>query len=235
MSELEPRHQSLLGQLRTEAEPPPEQLDAVLDRVLAVGPAPATAATTLTLLKGGLVVLAIAGLAAIPLLGSQDSEEPLAAAPEVPAAVQPAPVQPKPEPAPQQAAVPEPAPDEAGSSPQPSAPKPRPERPREHKAGVADEVALMGRIRRAIQAGESQRALGLLRQHERRYPDGVFADERRVSQAEALCAAGETERGARIASAFIDDKPSSPLARRARRACDEQAPPGTNTRKEGNP
>jgi hypothetical protein len=91
--------------------------------------------------------------------------------------------------------------------------------PPEQDRGVAEEVALMSRIRSAIQAGNSEQALLLLRQHEERFAKGVFADERQVSLAEALCAAGNIEKGKKVADAFVAQKPGSPLASRARRAC----------------
>jgi len=219
---------ALLDQLRADEEPSAERLDAVLDRVLAAGPAPAAPAVTkLTLLKGGLAVLAV-GAVAIPFVAGNAPEAPapepapvVAQAPRVEEAVD------RPEAVPDEAPPieEEPAAEEAAPPTEVTVPATKAGPPK--KTGVAEEVALMGRIRRAIQAGDSDRALRLLRQHGRRFPNGVFADEREVSLAEALCAAGKLDKGQDVANGFVARNPQSPLAARARRACaDRKSKPG---------
>lgn len=236
MSELEPRHRALLERLRAAEEPSAEKLDAVLDRVLAAGPAPAAPPVTkLTLIKGGLAVVVVAAVA-IPLIGSGDAPQPRAQEPAPVVAQAPAEAdalrQPAAIPVEEPVAEEEPAAKEADPAPMRSTPATKAAPPR--KDGVAEEVALMGRIRRAIQNDENDRALRLLRQHGRRFPTGVFADEREVSLAEALCAAGKVEQGREAASSFVAKNPRSSLAARARRACQEEtrtpAPTGDGSR-----
>jgi hypothetical protein len=231
MSELDPRHRALLDRLRADEEPSAEQLDAVLDRVLAAGPAPAAPAVTkLTLLKGGLAVAAV-GAVAIPLIGSSDAPEPRVLEPAPVVAQEPtvddAIGRPEAIPEEEPAVEEKPAVKQADPAPERSVPATKAASPR--KSGVAEEVALMGRIRRAIQAEDSDRALRLLRQHARRFPNGVFADEREVSLAEALCAAGKIDKGREVANGFVAKNPQSSLAARARRACaaGQTSPAGT--------
>ena len=52
------------------------------------------------------------------------------------------------------------------------------------------ELSLVQRARRATSEGRGRAALELLDEHERRYPRGQLADERRLARIDALCAAG---------------------------------------------
>lgn len=218
MSELEPRHVALLEQLRADEEPSAEELDAVLDRVLAAGPAPAAPAVTkLTLLKGGLAVVAV-GAVTIPLMAG-DATEPPAPEPAPVVAQAPEAEVDRSEATPEEAPAREKDAEADKADPPVERPAPATKESPPRKGGVAEEVALMGRIRRAIQAGDNQRALRLLREHGRRFPKGVFADEREVSLAEAFCAADKLDEGRKVANGFVAKNPQSSLVARARRAC----------------
>lgn len=83
----------------------------------------------------------------------------------------------------------------------------------------ADALALVERAEAALRDGQPERALELLREHERRFAQAPTAQEREALRVLALCAAGrETEgRGARWA--FLREHPRSAYRERIERAC----------------
>jgi hypothetical protein len=87
------------------------------------------------------------------------------------------------------------------------------------QSDLAEEVRLMRNARGALGSGDAQQALGLLREHARRFPRGVLAKERDVSMITALCALGQTKAARVRADAFLKKHPRSPLAERVRRSC----------------
>ena len=84
---------------------------------------------------------------------------------------------------------------------------------------LAEENRLLGRARAALIADEPARALALLREHARRFADGVLTQERRALRAVALCEAGREDEGAAAARSFLRAHPQATLARRVRSAC----------------
>jgi hypothetical protein len=81
------------------------------------------------------------------------------------------------------------------------------------------ELALMRSILAALRDGEAARALTLLEEHARRFPQGVLSPERRGLRVVALCEAGQTALGREERAAFLRVEPDSPLAQRVRSAC----------------
>lgn len=86
---------------------------------------------------------------------------------------------------------------------------------------LAEENRLLGRARAALIAESPEQALTLLREHARRFPDGVLAQERQALRAVALCEAGHEGEGTKAARAFLRAHPQAALARRVRSACPE--------------
>lgn len=81
------------------------------------------------------------------------------------------------------------------------------------------ELALMRSVREALAQGAHAKVLTLVDEHAERFPAGVFANEREVSRAEALCARGELDEGLAVAEAFLRRHPKSHLVARVERAC----------------
>ncbi len=87
------------------------------------------------------------------------------------------------------------------------------------RSSLVAEAKLLRRARAALRDGDADRALALVRQHQARFPDPELRDERRVLEADALCAAGRADAARRVARAFVRTNPRSPLASRARELC----------------
>jgi hypothetical protein len=77
-------------------------------------------------------------------------------------------------------------------------------------------LPLLQSAQEALRLGDTDRALGLLDEHAKRFPTGVLAEERRAAHALAVCrkTAARAE-----AEAFLRDAPSSPLVESVRLAC----------------
>jgi hypothetical protein len=86
---------------------------------------------------------------------------------------------------------------------------------------LAEETALLRRAQAALSSNEPRSALSILREHERRFPDGVLAEERRALKVVALCDDGQVERGRKQAKAFAAKHPGSALRERVAAACPE--------------
>ncbi|MCH9685399.1 MAG: hypothetical protein K0V04_28445 [Deltaproteobacteria bacterium] len=84
---------------------------------------------------------------------------------------------------------------------------------------LADENRLLGRARAALIDDQPRRALARLATHAKRYPEGVLAQERRALRAVALCEAGQRDKGAAAARAFLAAHPGAALAPRVRTTC----------------
>jgi hypothetical protein len=89
------------------------------------------------------------------------------------------------------------------------------------RRGVDAEVALLQRATRA-QKQDPTRALALLEQHAREFPNGAFADVREVHRAEALCALGRREEARKAVRDFLRKYPGSHSTSRMRRICNEE-------------
>ncbi|MBX3263132.1 MAG: hypothetical protein KF782_25885 [Labilithrix sp.] len=81
------------------------------------------------------------------------------------------------------------------------------------------EARLLADARRARQAGDGSRALSLLDEHARTFPDGWLASDRAAERVVVLCGLGRREEAVREAAAFLDGRPKGPLTRRVETSC----------------
>lgn len=86
-------------------------------------------------------------------------------------------------------------------------------------SNVEAEAKLLSEAQRAISRGDSSRALGLLLQHQKTFPNGTLRLERQAALAIARCQAGQLERGRKDAERFREAHPTSPMLRRLESAC----------------
>lgn len=109
----------------------------------------------------------------------------------------------------------------AGASPSvasPSSASPVPAPP--SADALAAEVAQLEAVRRAITAGDPDRALTLLRALDERFGPGQLADARQAARVRALCAAGRTQEAEREAASLHREHPTSNVARATAKTCD---------------
>ncbi len=84
------------------------------------------------------------------------------------------------------------------------------------KDKLAEEVALLSRAEAAIHSGKPTVALEVLNEHERKFRDGLLAEERTAARVQALCALGRTaEADAQLARLA----PKSLHGEQSRQAC----------------
>lgn len=86
-------------------------------------------------------------------------------------------------------------------------------------SALAEETALLKSIQELLVAGRPNDALGKIAAHRKRFPQGVFANEVTVAQAEALCALGRAQQSRVVAETFVKRHPSSHLVTRAKSIC----------------
>jgi len=159
-------------------------------------------------------VTAAIGVGGALFFGLGDRDEPTAAPPPAaahapaPAAVSTAPVQPVTESAP--AAPAEPA---AAEQPSPSA---------RRSGTLAQEVAMLSRATADLQAGRAAEALKVLAEHQRKFPGGLLAEERRAARVQALCALGRRAEAEAELERLERTSPQSPQTARARQFCSAQ-------------
>lgn len=84
---------------------------------------------------------------------------------------------------------------------------------------MSEEASLLQSAQRALAAGQAPKALATLAEHERRFPGGVLAEERRVAKVLGLCALGRTEEATILARAFVARSPGSVLIPRLESSC----------------
>lgn len=84
---------------------------------------------------------------------------------------------------------------------------------------LAEELRLMRAASAALTDDEPGKALQVLRDHARRFPDGALAQERRALRAIGLCKQRAPE-ARRERDAFLNSDAQSPLAARVREACE---------------
>jgi len=92
----------------------------------------------------------------------------------------------------------------------PSAPDP---------TSMSEEASLLQSAQRSLAAGRADAALGLLAEHELRFPSGALTEERRVAKILALCALGRVEEASILARAFVAQSPRSVLIPRLETSC----------------
>ena len=69
---------------------------------------------------------------------------------------------------------------------------------------------------------EGARALRILDERRRRFPNGALGEESEAARVFALCEMGRTDEARDVAGRFLREHPRSPLAPRVSRACDEE-------------
>ena len=153
----------------------------------------------------GLVVMGATYYAAQP------SVEPAPVAPVEPPAVAPAKARPAVTPTESttdvelEAPAPEPA-----VSPSRKPPTPDP---------LVEEIAILSKATSALRAGKPAEGLRLLSDHQRKFPNGRLAEERRAARIQALCALGRRTEAEAELTRLAQSSPRSPHLARAQRAC----------------
>jgi hypothetical protein len=86
---------------------------------------------------------------------------------------------------------------------------------------LAEEMALLAAANAELRRGDARRALSLLDDYDRRYPEGVLREEVLATRVIARCQlGGAPDKAARHgAAAFLARHPASPLAPRVRSSC----------------
>lgn len=203
-----------------DATTPTELEQARLWHRIGVGIAPpAAAASSVLRVVGGVALLVgigvIASTAGPGTSNPAAHREPITAAEAVPPppATTTSPALPPPR---IEAAQPSPAPERSESAPRSDR---RPTATAAVDDGFTQELALLQRARVALGRGDAEAALSVLAEHERRFPTGELAEERRAVRIIALCDAGKAPQGRAEARTFLVAHPSSTLAGRIRSAC----------------
>jgi len=81
------------------------------------------------------------------------------------------------------------------------------------------EARLLAEARRAVKAGERERALALLDEHARAFPNGWLASDRAAEHIVVLCSLGRQVDAIEEARVFLEGRPKSPLTRRVETSC----------------
>jgi len=83
----------------------------------------------------------------------------------------------------------------------------------------AEEVAILSKATSELRAGRANDGLKLLEEHERKFPSGRLAEERRAARIQALCALGKLPEAEAELARLKASSPRSPHLARAQRAC----------------
>ena len=86
-------------------------------------------------------------------------------------------------------------------------------------SGLGAEAALLESAERSLRDHDDARALALLDEHARRFPDGIFLVEAEAARAIATCETGDGERGSKLAADFERRWPNAPVLARVLAAC----------------
>lgn len=87
---------------------------------------------------------------------------------------------------------------------------------------LAREASLLAEARRALQSGQGDRALALLDEHARTFPNGWLASDRAAERVVVLCSLGRRDEAVREAKVFLEGRPKGPLTRRVELSCAAQ-------------
>jgi hypothetical protein len=121
----------------------------------------------------------------------------------------------KPQPAPVLSSSPAPTEVEPLTAPSPPSP-PRRQTPAD---SFAEEVAILSKATSELRAGRANEGLRLLEEHERKFPNGRLAEERRAARIQALCSLGRLPEAEAELARLKQSSPRSPHLARAQRAC----------------
>jgi hypothetical protein len=105
----------------------------------------------------------------------------------------------------------------------PAKPQVEPQAPSRPQDRLAQEVALLSRATSDLRAGRAGAALKSLDEHQRKFPNGMLAVERRAVRAQTLCTLKRVSEGRAELSHLA---PQSPAAGRAKQLCDAADPAG---------
>jgi hypothetical protein len=84
---------------------------------------------------------------------------------------------------------------------------------------LAQEVAILSRATKYLEAGRPTDALRALAEHQRKFPNGVLTEERYAARVQALCTLGRPEEAAAELARLARMAPESPQLSRARQSC----------------
>lgn len=90
---------------------------------------------------------------------------------------------------------------------------------------LAPQVALLDRARNALRSGDTTRALGLVAEYQRTYPNGVLSQEAEVLGIDILERQGQRGEAKRRAQRFLGSHPTSAHADRLRRLAGDGSNP----------
>jgi hypothetical protein len=201
---------SLLRAMRTPEAPSPEKQAELVQRMLTPIAAPVAAGIGMKAWLGAGAALVAVGAATTFFLWPKAESAPPVRPPLAPVVVSAQVV--VPEPAPQPPAIP--------AAPELSPPAAPPVTAVSGKPSardtLAEEEALLEQARRALGSSPAS-ALGLLRQHQQRFPSGQLTAERMFLSVEALRRAGDSAGAERQAQALLKRFPSSVYAGQLRR------------------
>jgi len=226
MAALSSKARALIEEARAEIRPPAgerERLEAMLDAHLgATAPSPADAVASPANRAGGwrliaslTVGVALVGGLAVWGLRPKAVSQTLASPASASATAQPS------APAIEEAPLPV-AETQSPVAPEPARPaKLDPQAPALRSDDrLAQEVALLSRATSDLRSGRAGAALKLLDEHQRKFPNGMLAVERRAVRAQALCTLKRVSEGRAELSHLA---PQSPAAGRAKQLCDAAA------------
>ena len=86
------------------------------------------------------------------------------------------------------------------------------------------ETQLLSSARAAEKGGNPDKALALLDEHARLFPNGWLANDCVAERIVVLCSVGRRAEAVREAKAFLDGRPKSPLTRRVEASCAASSP-----------
>lgn len=84
---------------------------------------------------------------------------------------------------------------------------------------LAEEVAILSQAAKDLRAGRAANALSALNEHQKKFPNGLLAQERRAARAEALCSLGRYAEAQSELSTLSRTAPQSPLTVQAQARC----------------
>jgi hypothetical protein len=84
---------------------------------------------------------------------------------------------------------------------------------------LAEEVAILSRAATNLEAGRASDALRAIDEHQRKFPNGLLAEERYAARVQALCALGRRDEAATELARLSRLAPDSPHVARARKSC----------------
>jgi hypothetical protein len=87
--------------------------------------------------------------------------------------------------------------------------------------GLDAELAFLQDVHGALRDKDGARALRLLDERARRFPNGALGEESEAARVFALCQLGRVSEARDVAGRFLREHPRSPLAQRVARACED--------------